>query len=44
MIRFAAVVCSCTAWFTWPAEDREPPQAGCLIHGSLVFGKDGLVM
>lgn len=39
MMRFAALFCSCKAWYSW----TEPgaPQAGCPVHGQLVLRDDG---
>ena len=42
-VRYAAVTCSCRAWFDW-AERGVPPQAGCAVHGNIVITAEGLVL
>lgn len=41
-VRFGALTCSCPAWFSWA--DREPPQAGCPLHGNILVTPEGLVL
>jgi hypothetical protein len=41
-VRFGALACSCPAWFDWA--QREPPQAGCPLHGNIIVTAEGLVL
>jgi hypothetical protein len=43
VLRFAAVNCTCRPWYSKEHAD-EPPQVGCIVHGALVLGHDGVVM
>ena len=42
-VRYAAVTCSCRAWFSWD-ERGVPPQAGCGVHGNLVITPQGEIL
>ncbi len=39
MIRYAAVLCTCTRWYNW--RDPEPPQVSCMVHTTIMFDGDG---
>lgn len=42
MRRMAGITCTCVRWFDWGR--REPPQIGCIVHGSLVMDHEGKIL
>lgn len=41
VLKFGAVLCGCRRW--WQA-GSEPPQASCIVHGSMMITLDGKVL
>lgn len=39
MLYWAPVFCSCPAWWKVPGQD--PPQASCVVHGTVLLSPDG---
>ena len=37
MLKFASVMCSCRPWYD--REDPHPPQAGCMVHSTVLIGE-----
>lgn len=42
MNRFAPMLCRCQAWYDWRMP--EAPQVDCMIHTTIMFGRDGELM
>jgi hypothetical protein len=43
VLDYAWLLCSCRPWFSWEQRDV-PPQAGCVVHGSVMVTLEGDVL